>query len=474
MAFKLLKVKFEKDDEKALVSSEYINKNISFSIIIGSNGTGKSYFIAQLVEAFRDIMEKIVNNSQNIKSPKYYYIKYELNNTVYAIEKDKNNYTLTDGLDINNIPKSILALTFIPEDKFTYQSEEDNIKNMYKYLGIRNTGNAIFNGSINKKINNIIYNNLDNKEFCNKLISTFEILGYAPELLFSIEYKLTRLVSQNITKQTLNTKLQKLKENSKYLNHRIFKINESDKDSIIKFTKSIKNTKDKNYENNKIFTEFIINFEDTKNIIEKYKIIKMMVDLDLLKVPSIGIRKTNENSSIYGFESLSSGEKNLLFITLNIIDNLSNESLIVIDEPEISLHPNWQIVYNHHLKNILKGYKNIHIAIASHSHFMVSGLEIDEANIYSIDHNKNIELIKSNLYGWSSENILYKVFNARTVNNYYLEAELTNVFSLIADRSNDIEQIISIYNNLKKIAFDKDDPLHEIVNEIKLYIDELE
>lgn len=63
---------------------------------------------------------------------------------------------------------------------------------------------------------------------------------------------------------------------------------------------------------------------------------------------------------------LSSGEKNLIVIFYEIIFKTGNYSLVMIDEPEISLNINWHYDFIDTLRNIRKK-KKIHYLIATHS-----------------------------------------------------------------------------------------------------------
>ncbi|MGB3751049.1 MAG: hypothetical protein WA945_05735, partial [Arcobacteraceae bacterium] len=143
MSFQLLEFQYNNND--GILKNNVLDKDITFTIIIGPNGTGKSHFLSQLIEVFRDLEDQQKKNKSNPKSSKYYYIKYNINNIEYSIEKKLGQYSLS-VLDWNKlkIPNTILALSFMVEDKFTYQSNSDNNNSLYKYLGIRNTANAVF------------------------------------------------------------------------------------------------------------------------------------------------------------------------------------------------------------------------------------------------------------------------------------------------------------------------------------------
>nr|WP_304215118.1 AAA family ATPase [Fredinandcohnia onubensis] len=70
-------------------------------------------------------------------------------------------------------------------------------------------------------------------------------------------------------------------------------------------------------------------------------------------------------------EQLSSGEKNELILFYNLIFNTTPNSLILIDEPEISLHISWQNKFISDLKEI-HNLNKLDILIATHSPDIIS------------------------------------------------------------------------------------------------------
>ena len=466
MAFKINFLVFDKENKKKnLYFKNIIDNNISFSLLIGPNGTGKSLLLSKIIDIFRDIKDKKDAKSSSRNVPRYYSISYTLDNISYQVKKNGSEYCYNNTLENIKLPDTILALSFLVEDKFTYQSDEHNDNSdMYKYLGIRSTANASFRGSVNKKIHTLLFENINSPVFCDKVVKTFELLDYIPKVTIKFEYNLVRLINQTVTKRTINSKIKKIKESSGYLNKDIDNISENDKIEIIDYIKNVKGLRAKNSQS-KTFTKFTIDFTDPTLAHNELRIARKMVLLQLLKAPVFHIEQA---SSAIDFETLSSGEKNLLYITLNILANASNNSLIIIDEPEISLHPNWQIVYNTHLKKILSNFSNIHIFIATHSHFMVSGLTAEESSIFSLNTTKDITLITDNTYSWSAENILYKVFNTRTVNNYYIESDLSEALSLVTKQKSQLDHVRlnELYNSLQAVVLDTADPLNMVINRL--------
>lgn len=68
---------------------------------------------------------------------------------------------------------------------------------------------------------------------------------------------------------------------------------------------------------------------------------------------------------------LSSGEQNEIFLLFKLIFEVPNKSVLLIDEPELSLHVAWQLQFIKDIKEIAKA-REIQIVIATHSPEIVS------------------------------------------------------------------------------------------------------
>ncbi|WP_177434559.1 AAA family ATPase [Pseudomonas sp. Sample_16] len=80
-----------------------------------------------------------------------------------------------------------------------------------------------------------------------------------------------------------------------------------------------------------------------------------------------------QNNRDIDVADLSSGQI-ALFVGLTILSSsMKNNSLILIDEPEISLHPAWQTLFTKLIFEIGKHFKNCFFIIATHSPLVISG-----------------------------------------------------------------------------------------------------
>ncbi|MDC8786304.1 ATP-binding protein [Roseateles koreensis] len=77
----------------------------------------------------------------------------------------------------------------------------------------------------------------------------------------------------------------------------------------------------------------------------------------------------------------SSGQQQMLCSIIGLASSLDNNSLVLIDEPELSLHPKWQAEYIDHLAAALSPFEECHVIVATHSPLIVQRAQELHANI---------------------------------------------------------------------------------------------
>ncbi|MCM3364219.1 AAA family ATPase [Niallia sp. Sow4_A1] len=121
-----------------------------------------------------------------------------------------------------------------------------------------------------------------------------------------------------------------------------------------------------------IFDEIAEKIRLLLNIInERFKHKKLYVNKDKGFVFKSTVLKEEDIYKEIPLEQLSSGEKNELILFYNLIFNTTPNSLILIDEPEISLHISWQNKFISDLKEI-HNLNKLDILIATHSPDIIS------------------------------------------------------------------------------------------------------
>ncbi len=156
------------------------------------------------------------------------------------------------------------------------------------------------------------------------------------------------------------------------------------------------------------------------------------------------IFRLKENGKEILIEDLSAGEKQIFFRGGSLLQNIKDNTIVLIDEPEISLHPEWQ-------QKILDFYKNINndnqFIFATHSPQIVSCCKREEIIVLIKEQDKIIK--KENIketYGLPNEQMLISIFNVSTVRNQKLQELLNEYRSLYA------KQELATAQELKRLA----------------------
>lgn len=94
-------------------------------------------------------------------------------------------------------------------------------------------------------------------------------------------------------------------------------------------------------------------FEEFKELVNKFLEGKQITTVSLDYRVEI---KDDETGNIFGLESLGSGEKQIVLLIGEILHYIRKGSIIMIDEPEIHLHPVWQRIFVDTLTKLCQKY----------------------------------------------------------------------------------------------------------------------
>lgn len=127
---------------------------------------------------------------------------------------------------------------------------------------------------------------------------------------------------------------------------------------------------------------------------------------------------TDKNGNEVGLDTFSTGEKQIIYRVGHLLKDLGNlnEALVLIDEPETSLHPKWQKKYIQFLMDVFAGL-DIQFVIATHSPYILQGLKDGKSICYKVDRTKEqigekIGFYKNMIGGGPSLNLInYKVYD---------------------------------------------------------------
>ncbi|MGX7004922.1 AAA family ATPase [Caballeronia sp. KNU42] len=77
----------------------------------------------------------------------------------------------------------------------------------------------------------------------------------------------------------------------------------------------------------------------------------------------------------------SSGQQQMLCSMFGLLSELRDNSIVLIDEPELSLHPTWQMDFLGRLSSVLEQFNGCHVILATHSPLiaqsaLINGIEV--------------------------------------------------------------------------------------------------
>lgn len=178
---------------------------------------------------------------------------------------------------------------------------------------------------------------------------------------------------------------------------------------------------------------------------------------------------TNSSGDKFDINELSSGEKQLFLRTLAIRMLNPENSIILIDEPELSLHPKWQ-------QRIVDVYrkigKNNQIIIATHSPHILGSVRKENIMLLDKDDEGKIvvrtgdELYDS--YGQPTDRVLKDIMGLQTTRNPKVFKLLEEVRKIVDRDEYNSDEFKEKYRELKGILSSKDEDIFLIDMDIKI------
>lgn len=462
-----------------LVRENQFNESNFINVVIGSNGVGKTQLLRAVAKIFMELEEYKKSNKLNKRDDyiKKYEVSYHIEGESFEILKEGNKIEIfklishekKEEIEAENLvlPNKVLVNSFLISDKFLFS--KNNNKSIYKYLGVREASVLTNTTAIAKRVvGNIILGSND-KDFIKGLGTALDYIEVEKHIKLSYKLNLRKLIftgelTPNQFINIFNKKLEGRKTEPFWKKVFIELLNNKEElNEIVKVINSI--AKGANKKGYKDYDIDLVDISLNEKLKFELEYMTKLNSLDILATPVLMLK----NKFSYTFNEGSSGETHILFLITNILSEIDNNSLLLIDEPEISLHPSWIIKFTTLLTNILNEYKGCHVIIATHSHFILSDLEKKNSGIIILKKNKEsveIDSHTSNTYGWSAENILYEVFGVPSCRNLYLTSEVQEILKVITrgedkNISEGIKKLKSIYPNL---SFS--DPIRVVIQEM--------
>lgn len=440
-----------------------------YSVLIGCNGVGKSTLLKEMVDFFVDLHAYINNFKQKMSSAnkaRLKGVKYHIDGVCCEVIRIGRTFlTKIDDRFLASkklrVP-TIVACNFGAFDKFPVQKVNGSSQTRYdvpyyKYVGAHVNGNMISSSAIAFRLLFALKENMDDRQRQN-LSSILDFIGYDHTITLNYSIVLRSKKNGSVYDHVLQH-VQKDKEYRKLTSEqRSNKVKE-----LYDFYKNKEFAKQPTCNYNIDIDQNSLAANEDLNYIYKLK------QYDLVQATSVVFYK---NGKQIASEEMSSGEFAMLSMVLSISTAASDShTLILIDEPELSLHPNWQMTIIDNLDRALKD-QVCHLLIATHSHMLVSDLPMNRSSVSQWEKDKDGNLIanriEENTYGWSAEEVLLKVFKTATDRNRYFGERIAKLLEQMGNNSITQKAVADELNELQEISqhLSDVDPMKMVLNTI--------
>lgn len=493
MGFRIREVIFE--GRHVPLSIQNVNDDPAtnyFTILIGRNGTGKSRFLAELARAFKSFDEHPPQR-QHSYSPTgrqddflgmniqitcsnggdLNRIYFKRKGSRYSVYKEMGQ--LFDRQEW--LPSRVIATTITPSDKFPVgkrdRSHDSSISHdpepIYRYLGSKNNfGHISSTSHISRVIESLMFASEKSDTDLAGLNHVFELLGYKPRIV--AEYMLK--FSIDVRKQ-----LEAFDINADYPNYisKLFGVGsrrgydlEQESCRNPKFKKELIDsiTSVLNSDLNSRICTIEIDFESglfMSGSLDLFRSVSFLRRFGLMTFSDFKLIKSRSNDYV-SIRDASSGEQSVVLTVVGIATEIKNNSLIVIDEPEISLHPEWQEKFVELLLQTFRGYSGCHFILATHSPLLLSKVHGNFCSVVTMD---DLSIRPAKEFSKKSADYqLAEAFRAPGYRNEYLAREGLAALRLAHQRKYDSPEFKDKIDLLSKLRdqMDNDDPIAQLTD----------
>lgn len=135
------------------------------------------------------------------------------------------------------------------------------------------------------------------------------------------------------------------------------------------------------------------------------------------------------------FSDLSSGEQNIISTALKLISKLRDGVIFLLDEPEISLHLEWQLAWPGLIHSILSRVSNCRLIVATHSPVLISSAISEGASCFNMEKGRGLRVITRD--DINVEALMLKEFHTYTPKNKALFEEFARILGMAIDCVNE-------------------------------------
>lgn len=383
------------------LSEKPLNGNNFFSILIGANGTQKSQSLREILDiAFSAISRASAYGVQS------------------TLSKGGLAFWRTGQNSAGDLPKKIIAVSGVATDRFPTRlsprrTKRELSEDLYRYVGPKTENNLV------SRVQNIQQLAISLCAYAHRLNDRsaqlsipFTALSLEQRMVFPLRRRET-MSGENVSGDQVRAWL-----DSRKIWHSEAGISRELIEECVALINSIGNPR--------LF--FNLNRKSAIRCTERvsFEAIKLALEADLMSIHEPFVY--NKTGRPLPLSELSSGQWHVLSSLLFTAISVDDDSLVLIDEPENSLHPAWQREYPVLFHDALSCVQGVHVVVATHSPLIASSLPPGKAEVIKLARtrygNISAKPVKSGPFGWTADDILLQVFGLESTRSAAFEREM--------------------------------------------------
>lgn len=439
------------------------------SVLLGKNGEGKSRILSAVATTFQLLQSYGRNESQRgLPLSRLEYVAGGRHHVItchgshISVEMDGVQTTIQAAI----LPKRVIGLSMTPFDKFPIGSSpyQPNFSHpqqsdLYAYLGMRERMGRISTGALlTRALDGMVSRiALDDR---GRLTEVFNLLGFLPRL--DVVYRPdSRQILNALVERAPQDELLKAFQGGSVMRDQLRRKIENNYLDLDDLRRAASHAIDQAV-NGFISVNFDLRHNDLYAI-EKYQSLNTLRKAGLMRLYAVEAEK--KNGATIDLKDASSGELSIAITFMSLAANLDDDSLILIDEPETNLHPEWQSQYLDLLLGAFSSYRNCHYVLATHSPLILAdtprSATLASLNNSSLQHGSDVS-------NRAVDYLLVEAFNVASGDNYYIQEQLIEALRLAADgdaHSTKFQSIVQMLTKVKPLI--KDSPgIIELISDL--------
>ncbi|MCA1197854.1 ATP-binding protein [Sphingomonas sp. R647] len=424
--------------------------------VIGRNGTGKSHLLSAIVDTFIGLELVATRRRNRLRAMPLARLRYRIGEKICElIRKPNGDCDVTvNGTPIElgdaPLPQRVVALTITPFDKFhvpelSRSSSGEEQPSRYRYLGLRDrTNKASIENLLFRSLNSLFERSSNPAVKRARIGRVFEFLDLVPKITVVYRVRISKDVSAVAAagKSILAPGVIK----NRAIFHRASELVKSEEFSEDEIANAINQVGARSQNG---FIRLTADFGDGGQLDNLFAAFQGLRRSGFLQLRAVEVEQNG--GLVTDLKRASSGQLGMATALLSLASEIQDGSLVLIDEPEISLHPEWQVKYIGLLLETFEAYEGCHFIIATHSPLVISELP-PHATLIALDNPDSPPAPA--LAGQSADVLLAEAFQMISNGNLHIRDLLVQALRDAADGKAATQEFRDSVDHLSKLTKD--------------------